>query len=111
MDAGARTLFPERLGRSLYAAARLVRQPRRSAQGRTTDRAIRQRQLHFYRVRLVPAVSGGRARRLSVVCESGQLLEERIASTGPQSCVPKERRNWGRWYSPNQTYRKLQIPL
>src|SRR5262245_44480726 len=80
MDAGARTLFPERLGRSLYAAARLVRQPRRAAQGRGTDRAIRQRQLHLYRVRLVPAVSGGRARRLSVVRESGEFAQEEIVN-------------------------------
>src|SRR5215471_15202761 len=78
MDAGARAVFPERLGRALHAAARLVRLPWRSAQGRGTDRAIRQRQLHLYRLRLVPAVSGGRARRLPVVCESGEFAQEEI---------------------------------
>src|SRR5262245_15864561 len=94
MDAGARTLFPERLGRSLYAAARLVRQPRRAAQGRGTDRAIWQRQLHLYRVRLVQAVSGGRARGVSVVRESGEFAKAQMkpricADAKPRICADK----------------------
>src|SRR5215475_14109939 len=94
MDAGARAVFPERLGRALHAAARLVRLPRRAAQRRGTGRAIRQRQLRLHRLRLVQAVSGGRARRLSVVCESGEFAEAEMkpricADAVPRICADK----------------------
>src|SRR5215475_11202181 len=75
MVAGARAVFPEQLGRALHAAARLVRLPGRSAQRRRTGRAIRQGQLYLYRLRLVPAVSGGRAGGVSPVRESGEFPE------------------------------------
>src|SRR5262252_6775659 len=94
MVAGARAVFPEQLGRALHAAARLVRLPRRAAQRRGTYHAIRQRQLHLYRVRLVSAVSGGRARRLSVVCESSEFAEAEMkpricADAKPRICADK----------------------
>src|SRR5580765_1260368 len=77
MGAGARYLLHERLGCEIPSAARESRPRRATAERWTARRPVWEGNIHLLRVRLLPAVAGGRAGRHSVVRKPTERRAER----------------------------------